>query len=116
MLANLLQRLMSISDVRLLRSRKLSRVKREKCQARPRSAVDSVSDKGQMSRVRYPFRPYTFVSLSADLRRVVVSYWRQYVYLILVNRLGGLPRKVVRLTDGPDMTIAVYRARKTTIQ
>ena len=38
---------------------------------------------------------------------------------VLVNRLGGLslPRKsVVRLTDRPDMTLAVYRGRKTTIQ
>ena len=38
---------------------------------------------------------------------------------ILVNRLGGLslPRKsVVRLTDRPDMTLAVYRGRKTTMQ
>ena len=38
---------------------------------------------------------------------------------VLVNRLGGLslPRKsVVRLTDGPDMTLDVYRGRKTTIQ
>ena len=38
---------------------------------------------------------------------------------VLVNRLGGLslPRKsVVRLTDRPDMTINVYRGRKTTMQ
>ena len=38
---------------------------------------------------------------------------------VLVNRLGGLslPRKsVVRLTDHPDMTLDVYRGRKTTIQ
>ena len=38
---------------------------------------------------------------------------------VLVNRLGGLslPRKsVVRLTDLPDMTLDVYRGRKTTIQ
>ena len=38
---------------------------------------------------------------------------------VLVNRLGGLslPRKsVVRLTDRPDMTLDVYRGRKTTIQ
>ena len=37
---------------------------------------------------------------------------------VLVNRLGGLsqPRKsVVRLTDRPDMTIDVYRGRKTKI-
>ena len=38
---------------------------------------------------------------------------------VLVNRLGGLslPRKsVVRLTDRTDMTLDVYRGRKTTIQ
>ena len=37
---------------------------------------------------------------------------------VLVNCLGGLslPRKsVVRLTDRPDMTLDVYRGRKTTI-
>ena len=37
----------------------------------------------------------------------------------LVNRLGGLslPRKrVVRLSDCPDMTLDVYRERKTTMQ
>ena len=36
---------------------------------------------------------------------------------VLVNGLGGLslPRKsVVRLTDRPDMTLDVYRGRKTT--
>ena len=38
---------------------------------------------------------------------------------VLVNRIGGLslPRKsVVRLTDRPDMTLDVYRGRKTTMQ
>ena len=38
---------------------------------------------------------------------------------VLVNRLGGLslPRiSVVRLTDRPDMTLDVYRGRKTTKQ
>ena len=38
---------------------------------------------------------------------------------VLVNRLGGLnlPRKsVVRLTDCPDITLGVYRGRKTTMQ
>ena len=42
-----------------------------------------------------------------------------YVHEVLVNRLGGLslPRKsVVRLTDRPDMTLDLYRGRKTTIQ
>ena len=41
------------------------------------------------------------------------------MYEVLVNRLGGLslPRKsVVRLTDRPDMTLDVYRGRKTTNQ
>ena len=56
-------------------------------------------------------------SPSAFSRRAVVSYWRKYVHEVLVNRLGGLslPRKsVVRLTDRPDMTLDVYRGRKTT--
>ena len=38
---------------------------------------------------------------------------------VLVNQVGGLslPRKsVVRLTDRLDMTLDVYRGRKTTIQ
>ena len=38
---------------------------------------------------------------------------------VLINRLGGLslPKKsVVRLTDHPDITLDVYRGRKTTIQ
>ena len=62
---------------------------------------------------------HTFVSPSAFSRRAVVSYWRKYVHEVLVNRLGGLslPRKsVVRLTDRPDMTLDVYRGRKTTKQ
>ena len=69
--------------------------------------------------VRYPVWQHTFVSPSAFSRRAAVSYWRKYVHEVLVNRLGGLslPRKsVVRLTDRPDMTIDVYRGRKTTIQ
>ena len=44
---------------------------------------------------------------------------QKYVHEVLVNCLGGLnlPRKsVVRLTDRPDMTLDVYRGRKTTIQ
>ena len=38
---------------------------------------------------------------------------------VLVNRLGGLSlpwKSVVRLTYRPDMTLDVYRGRKTTIQ
>ena len=69
--------------------------------------------------VRYPVWQHTFVSPSSFSRRAVVSYWRKYVHEVLVNHLGGLslPRKsVVRLTDYPDMTLDVYRGRKTTIQ
>ena len=68
---------------------------------------------------RYPVWQHTFVSPSAFSRRAVVSYWRKYVHEVLVNRLGGLslPRKsMVRLTDRPDMTLDVYRGRKTTMQ
>ena len=40
------------------------------------------------------------------------------MYEVLVNRLGGLSlsrRIVVRLTDHPHMTIAIYRGRKTIV-
>ena len=73
----------------------------------------------QGSWVRYPVWPHTFVSPSAFSRRADVSYWRKYEHEVLVNRLGGLslPRKSVgRLTDRPNMTLGVYRGRKTTIQ
>ena len=56
---------------------------------------------------------------SADSRGAVVRYWQKYVQEVLINCLGGLslPRKrVVRLTDRPDMTLDVYRGRKTTNQ
>ena len=69
--------------------------------------------------VRYPVWLHTFVPPSADSRGAVVSYWRKYVHEVLVNRLGGLslPRKrVVWLTDRPDMTLDVNRGRKTTTQ
>ena len=74
---------------------------------------------GQGSWVRYPVWQHTFISPSAFSRRAVVSYWRKYVHEVLVNHLGGLslPRKsVVKLTDRPDMTLDVYRGRKTTMQ
>ena len=41
------------------------------------------------------------------------------MHLVPVNRLGGLslPRNsVVRLTDRPNMTLAVYHGHKTTTQ
>ena len=47
----------------------------------------------------------------------VVSYWRKYMYEILVNRSGGLyllRKSAFRLTDRPDMNIAVYCGRGTT--
>ena len=68
---------------------------------------------------RYPVWLYSFVSPSADSRRAVVSYCWKYVHKVLVNRLGGLNltrKSVVRLTDRPDMTLDVYRGRKTTNQ
>ena len=70
-------------------------------------------------RVRYPVWQHTIVSPSAFSRKAVVSYWRKYVHKVLVNCIGGLslPRKrVVRLTDRPDMTLDVYGGRKTTKQ
>ena len=73
----------------------------------------------QGSWVRYPVWQHTCVSPSAFSRRAVVSYWQKYMHEVLVNRLGGLslPRKsVVRLNDHPDMTLDVYRGRKTTMQ
>ena len=50
--------------------------------------------------------------------RVVVSYKRNHVHKVLVNRLFKLAqeKKVVRLTDCPAMTIAVDLGRKATKQ
>ena len=84
----------------------------------PGRVAQSVGRLTQRSLVRYPVWPHTFVSPSADSRGAVVSYWRKYVHEVLVSRLGGLslPRKsMVRLTDRPDMTLNVYRGRKTTL-
>ena len=66
--------------------------------------------------VVYSHSKHTFVSPSTFSRRTVVSYWRKYVQEVLVNRLGGLSlsrKSVVRLTDGPDMTLDVYHGCKT---
>ena len=74
---------------------------------------------GNMLQVQWTVWQHTFVSPFAFSRRAVVSYWRKYVHEVLINRLGGLslPRKsVVRLTDRPDMTLDVYRGRKTRMQ
>ena len=55
---------------------------------------------------------YTFISKKGSY----VSYWRKYVHEVLVRR-SSLPWKsVVRLTDRPDMTIAIYRGHKTITQ
>ena len=75
---------------------------------------DRVSNRGPLT--------YESGALPIALRgpaRAVVSYWRKYVHEVLVNCLGdlSLPRKsVIRLTDRPDMTLDVYRGRKTTEQ
>ena len=69
--------------------------------------------------VRYPVWPHAFVFPTADSRGVVVSYWRKYVHEVLAYRLGGLSlfrKSVVRFTDRPDMTLDVYRGRKTLTQ
>ena len=65
---------------------------------------------------RDPVWPHTFVSPFTDSRGAVVSYWPKYVHEVLVKRLGlSLPRKsVVRLTDRPEMTLDIFRWRKTT--
>ena len=47
-----------------------------------------------------------------DSRREVVSYFRENVHRVPVNRLVGLSltrKSVVRLTVRPNMTTAVYR-------
>ena len=89
-------------------------------EAGPRSAIGRAPD----SEVRGPgfdTRSGNILSFLLPLfsRKAVVSYWRKYVHEVLVNCLGGLslPRKsVVRLTDCPDMTLDVYRGRKTTMK
>ena len=51
-----------------------------------------------------------FVSSSADSRRAFTSFWRNYVYIVLVKGLEGqsLHRdRVVRLNYRPSMPIAV---------
>ena len=47
------------------------------------------------------FKQLNLVIPTADLRRAVVSFWQNYVHIVLVNPLGGqtLPRNSVsRLT------------------
>ena len=83
------------------------------------SSVGSIAQSVGHLTLRYLVWPHTYVSPSADSRGAVVSCWRKYLHEVLVNRLGGLslPRKsVIRLTDRPDMTLDVYRGRKTTTQ
>ena len=53
-------------------------------------------------------------SPSPDLSMAVVSYWRKYVHLVLVNRLGV--ESLSRNSDHAVMTIAVYHRCKATKQ
>ena len=79
---------------------------------------DRVSNPGPLS-YESGALPIALRGPAADSRRAVVSYWRKYVHQVLINRLGGLslPRKsVVRFTDHPDMTLAVYCGLQTTTQ
>ena len=64
-----------------------------------------------------PGPAHTFVSPSADSRRAVVSYWQKYMYMYLHQpRITGyrLRKRVVMLTDCPDLTIDAYHGHKTT--
>ena len=68
---------------------------------------------------RLPWQPKTKVALQFSLKLHICD--KNIVFNIPMKnyRLGGLslPRKsVVRLTDRPDMTLDVYRGRKTTVQ
>ena len=86
--------------------------------AGPRSSVGSASD----SRARGP----GFDTRSGHILLFLLPLIQErqlsvtgLIHEVLVNCLGGLslPRKsVVRLTDRPDLTIDVYRGRKTKIQ
>ena len=65
-----------------------------------------------------PVWQHTFVSPSAFFKKGSCQLLPKVCARSTSNRLGGLslPRKsVVRLTDRPDMTLDVYRGRKTTI-
>ena len=72
--------------------------------AEPRGAVGSVSD----SRARGPRfdtrSGHIFSFLLSLIQEGHISYWRKYVDLVLVNRLGGLSMPVM-LIDRPEMTI-----------
>ena len=64
-------------------------------------------------------RSHRIISKGSVMNILKLNWCTKYVHEVLVNRLGGLslPRKsVVRLTDRPDMTLDVYRGRKTTMQ
>ena len=58
--------------------------------------------------------PATYFCFSfRSFKEAVVSYWPKYVHEVLVNCLEGLSLPV-RLTDRPNMTIAVYCGCETT--
>ena len=59
-------------------------------------------------------KPHTFHSPYADSAKAF-SYWQNYVHSVLVNCLGGLGlsrNSVIRLSDRPDNTTAVYYGPK----
>ena len=75
--------------------------------AGPRTqSIARLTQEPEVQSSKLSLRPHTFVSPSADSRKAVVSYWRKYVHLVLVNRSQGLslPRKsAVGLTERPDI-------------
>ena len=60
--------------------------------AEPGRLTQSIARLTQESEVpvRYPVRPYTFVSPSVDSRRAVVSDGRKYVHLVLNTWMDDL--------------------------
>ena len=53
----------------------------------------------------------------ADSSRAIVSYWRKYGHLVMVNRLRGLLGNTVdRLTDRLHMALMCWLCRKTSNQ
>ena len=84
------------------------------------SKVGSMSDSGARGRRFDTISDHLlFIFPSADSRRGLVSYWQKYLHLVLVDLLGGLslPRNsMIRLIDGPYMTITVNCGCKATKQ
>ena len=79
-------------------------MKTDRGQSRVRSPGPATFFRGHWSCNHFYAHSFPF----ADSSRAVVNYWPKDVHLVLVNRLGSLPRNsVVRLTDRLNMTVVV---------